>query len=270
MQTPSWSILLSPVVTTLNALVFLQTPKLPPMSDDTTRLPQERTVRIVEGRLVQFKPELGKKGDRDLHLVITDDTLEFSEGNQISSHSVVAEIVKPECVPGRHGTPGTTSRFQSQIEDVWKAFNTRFPDIKHKWNDGGDVPVRLTGVGFFDRAHGQTGRARNQIEIHPVLEIAFLDSPTGGGGVNLFPDGGFEASGQGWTVQGEEVISTNEAEPPRSGKIKAWLAGKGEAGTEKLSHQVTVPANATSATLQVFVHITTDETANQVAEPRRE
>jgi len=31
--------------------------------------------------------------------------------------------------------------------------------------------VRLTGVGFFDRAHGATGAAPNVIELHPVLKV---------------------------------------------------------------------------------------------------
>ncbi|HEX7288398.1 MAG TPA: hypothetical protein VF532_19595 [Candidatus Angelobacter sp.] len=34
--------------------------------------------------------------------------------------------------------------------------------------------VRITGVGFFDRAHGATGAAPNVIELHPVLKIEFL------------------------------------------------------------------------------------------------
>jgi len=33
------------------------------------------------------------------------------------------------------------------------------------------TPVRITGVGFFDRAHGATGAAPNVIELHPVLKI---------------------------------------------------------------------------------------------------
>ncbi len=31
----------------------------------------------------------------------------------------------------------------------------------------------LTGVGFFDRDHGQTGRAPNIVELHPVLNVEF-------------------------------------------------------------------------------------------------
>jgi len=35
------------------------------------------------------------------------------------------------------------------------------------------TPVRITGVGFFDRAHGATGAAPNVIELHPVLKVEF-------------------------------------------------------------------------------------------------
>jgi len=35
--------------------------------------------------------------------------------------------------------------------------------------------ARLTGVGFFDKVHGQTGVSQfNGIELHPVLKIEFL------------------------------------------------------------------------------------------------
>jgi hypothetical protein len=35
--------------------------------------------------------------------------------------------------------------------------------------------VRITGVGFFDKVHGQMGVAQlNGIELHPVLKVEFL------------------------------------------------------------------------------------------------
>jgi hypothetical protein len=34
--------------------------------------------------------------------------------------------------------------------------------------------ARITGVGFFDRAHGATGAAPNVIELHPILKIEWL------------------------------------------------------------------------------------------------
>jgi len=37
------------------------------------------------------------------------------------------------------------------------------------------APVRLTGVVFLDFVHGQTGVAPNGVELHPLLDIEFLD-----------------------------------------------------------------------------------------------
>jgi hypothetical protein len=35
--------------------------------------------------------------------------------------------------------------------------------------------VRITGVGFFDKVHGQMGVSQfNGIELHPVLKVEFL------------------------------------------------------------------------------------------------
>jgi hypothetical protein len=34
--------------------------------------------------------------------------------------------------------------------------------------------ARITGVGFFDRAHGATGAAPNVIELHPVLKVEWV------------------------------------------------------------------------------------------------
>ncbi|HEY6308897.1 MAG TPA: hypothetical protein VI488_20845, partial [Candidatus Angelobacter sp.] len=36
------------------------------------------------------------------------------------------------------------------------------------------TPARITGIGFFDRAHGQTGAAPNVIELHTVLKIEWM------------------------------------------------------------------------------------------------
>ena len=38
------------------------------------------------------------------------------------------------------------------------------------------TPARITGVGFFDRVHGQTGGSpTNGIELHPILKIEWLE-----------------------------------------------------------------------------------------------
>lgn len=60
-----------------------------------------------------------------------------------------------------------------------RVFEAAFPNADYKggWNDAGGVTVDIIGVGFFDRAHRQTGRAPNNIEIHPILAIRFVQQP---------------------------------------------------------------------------------------------
>src|SRR5262249_26360778 len=66
----------APIVTTVHDLVRIQRPTIP--ADETTRTNPELTVRTVDARLVMFKHEGGKSGDSDFHLVMSDDTLQFS------------------------------------------------------------------------------------------------------------------------------------------------------------------------------------------------
>ncbi len=69
--------------------------------------------------------------------------------------------------------------------------DARFPNaLKDGSFNPVNLPVEITAVGFFDRPHGQIGRATNNIELHPILRLCFLDGPTpqcstlapGGGG----------------------------------------------------------------------------------------
>src|SRR6266508_1430129 len=247
------------VPTTLHDLVPLFRPTLP--TDDGTRLSQERTVRMVDARLVKFKMEAGKTGDADFHLVISDDTLQFST-TDVSPHSFVAEIVNPDCVGGRHDQVQTPSQFQNQLVDVHAKFTNQFPnmDTDGSWNAAGGIPVRLTGIGFFDRPHGQTGRALNGLELHPLLDIDFSPgtmtvAPTPAG---LLQNPGFESGNQGWTTS-PDVISDDQNQPPHSGNAKAWLGGYGETHTDRLSQGVTLPATASGISLTFFLHVSTEE-----------
>lgn len=162
----------TPVATTLPDLVLLPRPALP--SDEETRLAEEQEVRTIDAFLVKFKKESGKKGDQDYHLVIADETLLFSKGgakSPVSPHSVIAEVPDPQCVSGRKQTVTGPSHFAAELAQVRTAFETQFPSPKGGWNETNGIPVRLTGVVFFDRPHGQVGRALHGLELHPLLRI---------------------------------------------------------------------------------------------------
>jgi hypothetical protein len=199
----------------------------------------------------------------DYHLVVTDETLQYSPGGTSSTpspHSFVAEIVKPDCVPGRNGASTTQSLFQTQIAAVRAKFDQQFPNITGGWNEVGGISVVITGVGFFDRPHGQVGRAPNGIELHPVLDISF-----NGGGPPLpsttsavIQNAGFEAGPQSWTAT-TDVISSDPNEPAHTGAWKTWLGGYGTPHTDTLYQQISVPSTAATVSLSFYLHVSTEE-----------
>ncbi len=75
-----------------------------PHGDNKFRLPEERVVYQVSGRLVLFKDE----DDGDYHLVVTDDSLNYTPGGQGSNGLGVVNI-KPllgRLPPGGSSPPG--------------------------------------------------------------------------------------------------------------------------------------------------------------------
>src|SRR5262249_23148696 len=155
---------------TVHDLLAIHQPHFPPQSDNTTPIiPDETHVYRVSARLVKWKEEAGADGDRDFHLVLTDDTLSFTDehaGIAPTGHSFIGEIPDPNCLSGSTGTFGSVSPFipdpgpsdppaALSIKDARHAMEQQFPnaDLTGNWNDAGGTPVEIVGVGFFDRAH---------------------------------------------------------------------------------------------------------------------
>jgi hypothetical protein len=119
----------------------------------------EFTVWRVHAILREYKAE----ADSDYHLVLDAD-----------GKTMIAEIPAPACVSG--------GPFAAGITHARKQFDAVFAPGGF-WQPAGvpaGVPVAVTGVGFFDALHGQTGVAGNGIELHPVLDIQIgnPDTPT--------------------------------------------------------------------------------------------
>jgi hypothetical protein len=87
--------------------------------------------------------------DRDVHLALAD----LSDISQ----TIVVEVLDPSCL-GAAQSPllPTLSVARSQYQSLGSLAGRT---------------VRVRGVGFYDFAHGQTGRSRSCIELHPVLSI---------------------------------------------------------------------------------------------------
>ena len=69
--------------------------------------------------------------------------------------ALFTEVVDPVCA--------ATSPYLPTLQSARSQYQVLSPLV-------GKV-VRLRGVGFYDFAHGQTGRSRSCIELHPVLDI---------------------------------------------------------------------------------------------------
>jgi hypothetical protein len=139
------------VHTTIGYLRSLPAPAQLPLR---SRLrPVETTVWAVDAFLLRYRMD----PDSDYHLVLADS----------GGHTMIAEIPAPECIG--------VSPFLPAIRVVRRAFTARFAPTKvwHRLR----LAVSVTGVGFFDFPHGQSGVAPNAIELHPVLGMRW---PGGG------------------------------------------------------------------------------------------
>lgn len=149
----------STTATTIAALDAIPAPSSLPANNRVK--PTETTVYQLHATLTQYKLE----ADSDYHLVLSDG----------AGHTMIGEIPDPSCV-------GSSSPLRSSIQTARSEFDA-------KYNATGsfqtaNVPVTITGVGFFDFNHGQTGVAPNAIELHAVLDIQF-GSGGGGGSVSV-------------------------------------------------------------------------------------
>ncbi|MGB8725514.1 MAG: hypothetical protein WCD15_22360 [Terriglobales bacterium] len=120
----------------IEELIGIQEPQLPPRNDNETRLPQETHVYRVQARLVKWKEEAGDTGDNDYHLVLTDDTLRFTQSRgKPTGHSFIGEIPDPDCLSGAHGEFGNSSPFlpanpnsHLSIRGARSAIEAQFPN----------------------------------------------------------------------------------------------------------------------------------------------
>jgi hypothetical protein len=111
-----------------------------------SRGPLESRVFGVQARLVGVKRE----SDSDYHLIL-------SEGGV----TMIAEMPLTACTSGaQHRYAMSTAR--AELERVVGG------PVGESWIHPG-LRVHVAGVLFFDFPHGQSGHARNYVELHPVI-----------------------------------------------------------------------------------------------------
>ena len=144
----------NPTPTTIAFLRSFAAPADPPGPPLNARVaPAETTVWVVNATMTLYK----KETDVDYHIVIQD----------LAGNTMVTEIPCPCCV-------GAGSPFAAGVANAREEFDAKLTATA--FFQSVSLPVQITGVGFFDFIHGQTGVAPNGIELHPILDIKFLAS----------------------------------------------------------------------------------------------
>src|SRR6266851_1514323 len=217
--------------TTIASLTSLPAPTTLPANNRIQ--PTETTVFQVHATLTEYKLE----SDSDYHLILSDG----------SGNTMISEIPSPACV-------GSSSILLSSIQHARSEFDVQYTTTSSFQT--ANVPVTVTGVGFFDFLHGQTGVAPNGIELHAVLDVQFgtggTPTPTGTPTTtNLIQNGGFETS-DGWIYAGQDspVRTTTRA---HSGRYSLLVGlSHGQQGDSITYQMVTIPSSATSGTLSFY------------------
>jgi hypothetical protein len=95
-----------------------------------------------------FITDVLRENDNDLHLVIEDG----------SGNHMIAEIPDASCPKAKQ------SDWSGNFDEVRATMLNYSNNYRH-------YLFTITGVLFVDKAHGQTGKADNNVEIHPILEL---------------------------------------------------------------------------------------------------
>lgn len=138
----------APTPGTINQLRQIAAPINPNLRPDSRYSPTELTTYEVTGYITLIKAE----ADQDYHIVLADD----------AGRTMIVESTHPDCAQN--------SRFKAEIDQARAALDQAFKGPITKPIKTRKL-VTVTGVGFFDHIHGQTGVAPNGIELHPILQV---------------------------------------------------------------------------------------------------
>ena len=181
--------------------------------------PELQVFRLTNVTFTQYKLE----NDSDYHLIVTD-----------GANTMIAEIPDPVCVSG--GPWATAISSARAAFDAAYSASTSFQTA--------NVPVTITGAGFFDLLHGQTGVAPNGIELHAVLSICF---GTNCGGT-ASPDFSLSASPSSVSGSGSSTVTVTPANG-FSGTVSLSASGAPTGASATLSPTAVSSSGSSTLTL---------------------
>jgi hypothetical protein len=154
------------------------------------------------------------------------------------------------------------TQMQLLIDGTVVASNTNSTSLSFSWVTSNFTNGTHTIVSKASDAAGNVGTSA-------TVTVTVSNGTTT---TELIGNGGFENGASNtapWVLTSThspiEIINSSSSEPPHSGTFDAWLDGFGTTTTDTAMQQVTIPANATAATLSFWLHIDTAETSTTTA-----
>ncbi len=155
------------------------------------------------------------------------------------------------------------TQMQILIDGAVAASNTNATALSFNWITTAVANGSHTIVSKAFDAAGNVGTSAT---------ITVTVSNGGGTVTELLGNNGFEngaASPAPWVLTSTHtplnIINSSASEPPHTGAFDAWMNGWGTTVTDTVMQQVTIPANATAASLTFWLHIDTAETTTTTA-----
>lgn len=148
-----------------------------PVKLTNVRAPLEKQLFHLQALLIGWKEELGSAGgatsgtsvpDHDFHIVIADPANTKTQ--------MIIEVPDPAC------QAVCSSAFLDKIKAARSTVSGKLgpPNTQNVVALPKPWLIEVTGPALFDFVHGQDGLAPNCIEIHPVLEIKFVQEQSNG------------------------------------------------------------------------------------------
>lgn len=177
------------------------------------------------------------------------------------ANGTAGDTTAPTVTAGESGSGGSitfsasasdnvgVSRVEFQVDGVLKATDSSSP-----------YSATLDSTTLADGTHVLVAKAYDAAgNIGSSSPVSFsVSNSSGGGSTQLIVNPDFESGDTGWT-RTSGVITSSSGEPAHAGSWKAWLDGYGATHTDYLRQKISIPAGVSTATLDFFMHVDTNE-----------
>ncbi|WP_424682014.1 CehA/McbA family metallohydrolase [Frateuria sp. YIM B11624] len=170
------------------------------------------------------------------------------------------DTTAPTVSASESGSAGTITLMASASDDIGVSRVEFYVDGALKATDSSaPYQASLDSITLTDGSHTLVAKAYDAAgNVGSSNGVGFSVANGSGGSSQLLSNGGFESGATAWT-QTSGVITSNSGEPAHAGSWKAWLDGYGSSHTDYVRQPASIPATATSATLDFYLHVDSAE-----------